>query len=56
MVKELGRIDILVNNAGINVRKPVEALDEVGWDLLLVARCSTFADARPLLATGAWTP
>jgi NAD(P)-dependent dehydrogenase (short-subunit alcohol dehydrogenase family) len=34
VVKEFGRIDILVNNAGINVRKPVEELDEVSWDLV----------------------
>jgi NAD(P)-dependent dehydrogenase (short-subunit alcohol dehydrogenase family) len=34
VVKEFGRIDILVNNAGINVRKPAEELDEVGWDLV----------------------
>ena len=34
VVKEFGRIDILVNNAGINVRKPVEELDEVSWGLV----------------------
>ena len=34
VVKEFGHIDILVNNAGINVRKPVEELDEVSWDLV----------------------
>jgi NAD(P)-dependent dehydrogenase (short-subunit alcohol dehydrogenase family) len=34
VVKEFGRIDILVNNAGINVRKPVEELDEASWDLV----------------------
>jgi NAD(P)-dependent dehydrogenase (short-subunit alcohol dehydrogenase family) len=34
VVKEFGRIDILVNNAGINIRKPVEELDEVSWDLV----------------------
>jgi len=33
-VKEFGRIDILVNNAGINIRKPVEELDEASWDLV----------------------
>ncbi|MGZ3625016.1 MAG: SDR family NAD(P)-dependent oxidoreductase, partial [Ktedonobacteraceae bacterium] len=34
VVKKFGRIDILVNNAGINIRKPVEELDEVSWDLV----------------------
>src|SRR5712692_407714 len=34
VVKEFGRIDILVNNAGINIRKPVEELDETSWDLV----------------------
>jgi NAD(P)-dependent dehydrogenase (short-subunit alcohol dehydrogenase family) len=34
VVKEFGRIDILVNNAGINIRKPVEELDEASWDLI----------------------
>src|SRR5689334_16703485 len=34
VVKEFGRIDILVNNAGINIRKPVEELDEASWDLV----------------------
>lgn len=34
VMKEFGRIDILVNNAGINVRKPIEELDEVSWDLV----------------------
>jgi NAD(P)-dependent dehydrogenase (short-subunit alcohol dehydrogenase family) len=34
VVKEFGRIDILVNNAGINIRKPVEDLDEMSWDLV----------------------
>ena len=34
VMKEFGRIDILVNNAGINIRKPVEELDEASWDLV----------------------
>ena len=34
VIKEFGRIDILVNNSGINVRKPVEELDETSWDLV----------------------
>ncbi len=34
VVKQFGRIDILVNNAGINIRKPVEELDEASWDLV----------------------
>src|SRR5713101_3897281 len=34
VIKEFGRIDILVNNSGINVRKPVEELDEASWDLV----------------------
>jgi NAD(P)-dependent dehydrogenase (short-subunit alcohol dehydrogenase family) len=31
----LGRIDILVNNAGINIRGPIEELDEAAWDAVL---------------------
>jgi NAD(P)-dependent dehydrogenase (short-subunit alcohol dehydrogenase family) len=34
VVKEFGRIDILVNNAGINIRRPVEELEEASWDLV----------------------
>jgi NAD(P)-dependent dehydrogenase (short-subunit alcohol dehydrogenase family) len=34
VINEFGRIDILVNNSGINVRKPVEELDEASWDLV----------------------
>src|SRR5207302_9193733 len=34
VVNEFGRSDILVNNAGINIRKPVEELDEASWDLV----------------------
>jgi NAD(P)-dependent dehydrogenase (short-subunit alcohol dehydrogenase family) len=30
-----GRIDILVNNAGINIRGPIEELDEASWDAVL---------------------
>jgi NAD(P)-dependent dehydrogenase (short-subunit alcohol dehydrogenase family) len=32
VMKEFGHIDILVNNSGINVRKPVDELDEASWD------------------------
>ena len=31
----LGRIDILVNNAGINIRGPIEELDEASWDAVI---------------------
>jgi NAD(P)-dependent dehydrogenase (short-subunit alcohol dehydrogenase family) len=31
IVDSLGRIDILVNNAGINIRGPIEELDEAAW-------------------------
>ena len=31
----LGRIDILVNNAGINIRGPIEELDEASWDSVI---------------------
>jgi NAD(P)-dependent dehydrogenase (short-subunit alcohol dehydrogenase family) len=31
----LGRIDILVNNAGINIRGPIEELDEAAWDSVI---------------------
>jgi NAD(P)-dependent dehydrogenase (short-subunit alcohol dehydrogenase family) len=31
----LGRIDILVNNAGINIRGPIEELDEAAWDAVI---------------------
>jgi NAD(P)-dependent dehydrogenase (short-subunit alcohol dehydrogenase family) len=31
----LGRIDILVNNAGINIRGPIEELDEAEWDAVI---------------------
>ncbi|HVX46088.1 MAG TPA: glucose 1-dehydrogenase [Mycobacteriales bacterium] len=34
VVGELGRVDILINNAGINIRKPIEELDEESWDLV----------------------
>src|SRR6266702_4507467 len=33
VLNEFGRIDILVNNAGINIRNPVEELDEASWVL-----------------------
>lgn len=31
----LGRIDILVNNAGINIRGPIEELNESDWDAVI---------------------
>lgn len=31
----LGRIDILVNNAGINIRGPIEELEESAWDAVV---------------------
>jgi NAD(P)-dependent dehydrogenase (short-subunit alcohol dehydrogenase family) len=31
----LGRVDILVNNAGINIRGPIEVLEEAAWDAVL---------------------
>lgn len=31
----LGQIDILVNNAGINIRGPIEDLDEAAWDAVI---------------------
>ncbi|HWE36445.1 MAG TPA: glucose 1-dehydrogenase [Isosphaeraceae bacterium] len=30
-----GRVDILVNNAGINIRRPIEQLEEAEWDAVL---------------------
>jgi len=33
--ERFGRIDILVNNAGINIRRPIEELDEAEWDAVL---------------------
>ncbi len=30
-----GRLDILVNNAGINIRKPIEQLQESDWDQVI---------------------
>ncbi len=30
-----GRLDILVNNAGINIRRPIEKLDEAEWDQVI---------------------
>ncbi|RUL85043.1 SDR family NAD(P)-dependent oxidoreductase [Tautonia sociabilis] len=30
-----GKLDILVNNAGINIRRPIEQLQEEEWDLVL---------------------
>ncbi|MEW4570762.1 SDR family NAD(P)-dependent oxidoreductase [Tautonia sp. JC769] len=34
-VERLGKLDILVNNAGINIRRPIEQLEESEWDLVL---------------------
>ncbi len=31
----MGRLDILVNNAGINIRGPIEQLDEADWDAVI---------------------
>jgi NAD(P)-dependent dehydrogenase (short-subunit alcohol dehydrogenase family) len=30
-----GRLDILVNNAGINIRRPIEQLEEAEWDQVI---------------------
>jgi NAD(P)-dependent dehydrogenase (short-subunit alcohol dehydrogenase family) len=30
-----GRLDILVNNAGINIRRPIEELEEAEWDRVI---------------------
>ncbi len=35
VLDSLGRIDILVNNAGINIRGPIEELDEAAWDAVV---------------------
>ncbi len=35
VLDSLGRIDILVNNAGINIRGPIEELDEAAWDAVI---------------------
>ncbi len=34
-VERFGKLDILVNNAGINIRRPIEQLEESEWDLVL---------------------
>ncbi|CAN5885682.1 SDR family NAD(P)-dependent oxidoreductase [soil metagenome] len=34
-IKRFGRLDILVNNAGINIRRPIEQLEESEWDQVL---------------------
>ena len=33
--ERLGRLDILINNAGVNIRRPIEQLEEDEWDLVL---------------------
>jgi NAD(P)-dependent dehydrogenase (short-subunit alcohol dehydrogenase family) len=33
--REAGRLDILVNNAGINIREPIEAMEEKNLDAML---------------------
>lgn len=35
VVERLGSLDILVNNAGINIRRPIEQLDESEWDAVV---------------------
>jgi NAD(P)-dependent dehydrogenase (short-subunit alcohol dehydrogenase family) len=35
VVEHWGRLDILVNNAGINIRRPIEQLDESEWDQVI---------------------
>ena len=34
-IATMGRLDILVNNAGINIRGPIEQLDEGDWDAVI---------------------
>lgn len=34
-LETLGGVDILVNNAGINIRGPIEDLDEAAWDAVI---------------------
>jgi NAD(P)-dependent dehydrogenase (short-subunit alcohol dehydrogenase family) len=34
-IAALGKLDILINNAGINIRRPIEELEEAEWDLVL---------------------
>lgn len=34
-VERFGKLDILINNAGINIRRPIEQLEESEWDLVL---------------------
>ncbi|QDV33912.1 SDR family NAD(P)-dependent oxidoreductase [Tautonia plasticadhaerens] len=34
-ISTLGKLDILINNAGINIRRPIEQLEEAEWDLVL---------------------
>ncbi len=34
-VEVLGGLDILVNNAGINIRRPIEQLEEAEWDAVV---------------------
>jgi NAD(P)-dependent dehydrogenase (short-subunit alcohol dehydrogenase family) len=34
-IANLGKLDILINNAGINIRRPIEELEEAEWDLVI---------------------
>ncbi len=34
-LERFGKVDILVNNAGINIRRPIEQLEESEWDQVL---------------------
>ena len=34
-LERVGRIDVLVNNAGINIRRPIEQLEETEWDQVI---------------------
>jgi NAD(P)-dependent dehydrogenase (short-subunit alcohol dehydrogenase family) len=35
VLDDFGRLDILVNNAGINIRRPIEQLEEAEWDRVI---------------------
>ena len=40
-VAAFGRLDILVNNAGINIRRPLDALDEPDWHTVIDTNLSS---------------